>query len=87
MNFNAKILSDSLGLKVSLKFIDCFGYDNPIYHIYPCRLIRICTVRFLVRNKAINKKAYCADPDKMAQMCQLIRIYTVCPCNKGLSME
>jgi hypothetical protein len=51
--------------------------DNPLLHIYtciatsvdpdqpayPCCLIRICTVRFLVRNNLINQKVNSADPD------------------------
>jgi hypothetical protein len=48
---------------------------------YPCRLIRVYTVFFLVRNDQINLNGNSADPDQMAHMCWLIWIYAVRPCD------
>jgi hypothetical protein len=54
---------------------------------HPCCLIWICTGRILVRNNLMNQKANSLDSDQTAWMCRLIRISTVCPRNKGVSME
>jgi hypothetical protein len=65
-------------------FITCATSVDPDQPACPCCLIRNCTVRFLVRNNVINKKANIADPNQTSQMCQLIWIYTVCPHHKGV---
>jgi hypothetical protein len=48
--------------------------------------VQECTSHILVRNN-MNQKANSLDPDQTAWIFQLIWIYTVRPCNKGVSME
>jgi hypothetical protein len=48
--------------------------------------MRFYTLSILVRNN-INKKVNTVDSDQVAEMCRLIRIYTVYPFNKGTYME
>jgi hypothetical protein len=64
-------------------FIAWANSVDPNQLVHPCDLIRSYTVCFLVRNNLRTVKANGADPqDQMAQMCQLIWIYTVYPCDK-----
>jgi hypothetical protein len=78
----------------TLKLTPFFTACTPLYvcaiSVDPAhlsRLIWICTGRMLVRNNLINQKANSADPDQTCRLWQLIWIYTVCPCYKGMYME
>jgi hypothetical protein len=67
---------------INTHFIACATIVDPDQPAHPCRVIRICTVCFFVRNNWIHKKVNSAE--QMPWMCQLIWIYTVYPCHKGL---
>jgi acyl-CoA synthetase (AMP-forming)/AMP-acid ligase II len=48
---------------IYMHFNQCVNSVDPEQLIHSCRLIRICTVYFLVKNNLINQIANIVDPD------------------------